>query len=307
MKKLLLLLQIGLFIVMNFFLLLAVYEILQPSGNLGRPGYDAPKYNMKEEYDASLQRLDNIKKLAVYCDSVYTERSSVEANVKFENVFPQVASSIVRKRFYHGYSLYGLGNNPMAMVASKLSMNGLSSIVIPDDILKFPYAACSQQSIVLMKVLQQKGFLTRKVGFLGKSGGHFCFEVFYNGSWHFVDPNMEPDMDVLNAYNQPGIAFLASHPDILLKAYNHYPKEKVMDLFKNYSYGKVNAPAAPKAYLFQRVTQFLSYTIWTFFLVAFILVRKKYLKLSRQPYVRNRRVHFPQLQTGTAQAFNVGY
>lgn len=292
---------------MNFFLLLAVYEILQPSGTLGRPGYNAPQYDMKEEYDASLQRLDNIEKLTDYCDSLYAEQVYAGDPIRFESGFPEVAASVVRKRFYHGYSLYGFGNNPMAMFASKVSIEGLSAIVLPNDILKFPYAACSQQSIVLMKVLQQKGFKTRKVGFLGKLGGHFCFEVFYNGAWHFYDPNMEPDVEVLKAYNQPGIAFLSSRPDVLKKAYNQYPEEKVMDLFTNFSYGKVNAPAAPKAFLFQRVTQFLSYTIWTFFLLAFIFVRKKYLRLSRQPNVRNRRVHFPQLQTGTSQALNVGY
>ncbi len=307
MKKLLLILQAGLFIIMNFFLLLAVYEVFQPSGNLGRPGYNAPVYNHVEEYDPSLQRLDNITKLAVYCDSVYADRTYTNNNIEFETEYPQVATEVIRKRFYHGYSLYGFGNNHVAMFASKASIGGLSAIVIPNDILKYPYAACSQQSIVLMKVLNQKGFKTRKVGFMGKLGGHFCFEVFYNGAWHFVDPNMEPDLAVLNVYNRPGIAFLAARPDILLQAYKQYPKEKILDLFSNYSYGNVNAPAAPNAYLFQQVTKLLSYTIWTFFLVLFILVRKKYLSLSRQTNVRNHRVHFPQLQPGPSQAFNVGY
>ncbi|MGQ0739703.1 MAG: hypothetical protein ACT4OJ_11630 [Bacteroidota bacterium] len=307
MKKLLFLLQAALFIAMNFFLLITALEILQPRGTMSRLGYDKPEYNHQEEYDASLLRLDNISKLTSYCDSVYSENVYAGSNVRFESGFPLVASAIVRKRFYHGYSLYGFGNNPLAMFASKLSMNGLSAIVVPDDILKYPYAACSQQSIVLMKVLQQKGFKTREIALNGKLGGHFCFEVYYNGAWHFVDPNMEPDMNVLYAYNQPGIAFLAGRPDILLMAYKQYPKEKVLDLFSHYSYGKVNAPAAPRAYLFQKVTQFLSYTLWSFFLLAFIRVRKKYLRLSRQPHVRNRRVYFPQLQPGTPQALNVGY
>ena len=306
MKKLLLILQVALFITMNFFLLLAVFEILQPRGTMSRIGYDEPQYDQKEEYDASLLRLDNISKLTAFCDSIYAENVYAGSNVRFESGFPDVASSVVRKRFYHGYSLYGFGNNPLAMFASKLSMNGLSAIVIPNDILKYPYAACSQQSIVLMKVLQQRGFKTRRVGFSGKLGGHFCFEVYYNGAWHFVDPNMEPKVEVLKAYNQPGVAFLANHPDVLLKAYSHYPQEKVLDLFTNYSYGKINAPAAPKAYFFQKVTQFLSYTLWSFFLIAFILVRKKYLRLSRHLNVRNRRIYFPQLQPGTSPAFTIG-
>jgi hypothetical protein len=307
MKKLLFILQVALFITMNFFLLLAVYEFFQPAGVSGRPGYNEPKYDMVEEYDPSLHRLNNIVKLTGYCDSIYADKTYSSNNIRFESDYPQVATEVVRKRFYHGYSLYGFGNNHMAMFASKASMGGLSAIVIPDDILQYPYAACSQQSIVLMKVLKQKGFKTRKVAFSGKHGGHFCFEVFYNGAWHFVDPNMEPDLSVLNAYNRPGIAFLAGHTDILLKAYKQYPREKVLDLFSSYAFGKVNAAAAPKATIFQEVTKFLSYTIWTFFLLAFLWVRKRYLHLSSQPNVRNRRVHFPQLQPGTSQAFNVGY
>jgi hypothetical protein len=307
MKKFLFTLQVGLFIIMNFFLLLAVYEFFQPAGVLGRPGYNDPVYDLVEEYDPSLQRLNNVAKLTAYCDSVFADKTYTQENIRFETDYAEIANEVVRKRFYHGYSLYGFGNNHAAMFVSKAGMSGLSAIVLPDDILKFPYAACSQQSIVLMKVLQQKGFKTRKVGLSGKMGGHFCFEVYYNGAWHFVDPNMEPDLAVLNAYNRPGIQFLATHPEILLQAYKHYPKDKVLDLFCNYSYGKMNAPAAPRAYIFQLVTKFLSYTVWSFFLLAFIWVRKKYLRLSLEPNVRNCRVHFPALQPGASQAFNIGY
>lgn len=307
MKRLLFILQVALFISMNFFLLLSVYEFFQPAGVMGRPGYHEPTYNLVEEFDPSLQRLNNIEKLTAYVDSVYADKTYTNKDVEFETDYPLVATQVVRKRFFHGYSLYGFGNNHVAMLASKASIGGLSAIVLPNDILKFPYAACSQQSIVLMNVLQQKGFRTRKVGFLGKLGGHFCFEVLYNGAWHFVDPNMEPDMAVLDAYNQPGIDFLSGHPDILLRAYKQYPREKVLDLFTSYTYGKVNAPAAPNAFIFQKVTKFLSYTIWTFFLVLFILVRKRYLRLSYQTHVRNRRVHLPSLQPGSSPAVNIGY
>lgn len=307
MKKLLFILQVALFITTNFFLLLSAYEFFQPAGVMGRPGVTEPRYNMAEEFDPSLKRLDNISKLTDYIDSVYAVKTYLNKNISFESDYPEVANEVVRQRFFHGYSLYGFGNNHLAMFASKASFNGLSAIVLPNDILKYSYAACSQQSIVLMKVLQQRGFNTRKVAFLGKLGGHFCFEVFSNGAWHFMDPNMEPDLAVLEAYNRPGIDFLAGHPDILLRAYKQYPKVKVLDLFTNYSYGRVNAPAAPRAYVFQKITKFLSYTIWTFFLVLFILVRRRYLRLSHQSNVRNRRVHFPQLQPGAPQAFNVGY
>src|SRR5438046_3999705 len=113
---------------------------------------------------------------------------------------------------------------------------------------------------------------------------------------------MEPDVAVLNAYKHPSIALLARHHDILLKAYHQYPPEKVMDIFPNYFYGQVNSFAAPRAIIFQQLTKIFSYTFWLVFLGAFILVRKKYLRLSRN-YVRNNRIHIPRVQPGTSPVY----
>ena len=76
---------------------------------------------------------------------------------------------------------------------------------------------------------------------------------------------MEPSVAVLNAYNHPSIAFLAQNPEILLKAYHQYPREKTLDIFMNYSYGAVNTFSAPKAMVFQKATKIFSYTIWLVF------------------------------------------
>jgi len=264
-----------------------------------------PLFGFTENFNPSLIRLNTLTKVIDHCDSLYTEKS-YNQNIKFEETYPQVVSEVIRDRFYHGYSLYGFNNNFVGIMLSKVSIDGLRAIVIPDDILKYPYAACSQQSIVMMEVLKQKGFLTRKVGFQGKKYGHFCFETYYDGGWHFYDPDMEPDINVLNAYNRPSIEFLARHKDILFKAYHQYPSDLVSDIFPNYFYGPVNTFAAPKALIFQKLTKLLSYTIWIFFLLAFILVRKKYLHLTRN-YVRNNRIHFPRIQPGTSQDYYPNY
>ena len=114
----------------------------------------------------------------------------------------------------------------------------LSAIVVPDDILKYPLAACSQQSIVGMKVLMDKGFNIRRVGFDDPViGGHFCYEVNYGNDWHFFDPNREPDEVVLNKYNRPSIKFLNEHPDILIAAYPNDDKKFVLDLYSTYKTG----------------------------------------------------------------------
>jgi len=303
-KKLLFSLQFGFFIAFNFTLLLTIYQFTGSSASMQRLGYKEPKYNHIEEFDPALKRLNTLNKLSAYCDSMYSQSIFMDESMQFEKSYPDVVSSVVRKRFYHGYSLYGFNNNFVGMFLSQVTMTGLGAIVIPNDILKYPYAACSQQSIVLMEILKKKGFITRKVGFKGKSNGHFCFEVYYNGAWHFLDPDMEPDTAILNAYNRPDIAFLANHTDILLRAYHQYPKEKVLDIFLNYSYGRANTFSAPRAIIFQQLTKFLSYTIWIFFLAGFILIRK--LRLSRQ-YVRNNRIHIPRNEPGTSPVFYPNY
>ncbi len=97
MKRILFILQIGLFITMNFFLLMAVYEVFQPAGVLGRPGYNDPRYDMVEEYDPSLQRLDNVVKLTAYCDSVFADKTYTNKALRYESDYPETANEVVRK------------------------------------------------------------------------------------------------------------------------------------------------------------------------------------------------------------------
>ena len=282
MKKLFFVLQLFLFIAFNFFLLLTGYQLAGSPATMQRMSYGKPAYDNKEEFDPSLQTLTTVDKAVAFCDGLYMEKANNNATIKIDETYPDIVSSVIRKRFYHGYSMYGFSNNYMAMMVSGVTQEGLGAIVVPDDILKYPYAACSQQSIVFMEILNRKGFPTRKVGFSGKKNGHFCFEVYYNNDWHFYDPDMEPNVAVLTAYHRPGISFLTKNPDILYKAYQQYPKEKVADIFMNYSYGVVNTFAAPKAIIFQKVSKFLSYSLWSFFLLAFLWARKKYKRLSRK-------------------------
>jgi len=297
MKKLFFLLQPVLFIAFNFSLLMAGYQLMEATSSKDKITDSDPRYNDNEDFDPSLLRLTSMEKLTAYCDSLYEEKVNSGGAVTFEETYTNIALEVVRKRFYHGYSCYGLNNNFLGVLLANVSMKGLNAIVVPDDMLKYPYAACSQQSVILMKIFQRKGFTTRKVAFQGKKYGHFCFETDYEGSWHFFDPDMEPDTAIMNAYNRPSIQFLAHHPDILLKAYQHFPKEEILDIFPNYFYGPLNTIPGTNAIIFQKATKALSYFIWTIFLFLFIITRRKYLRLSNQ-YVRNRRVSIPNLQQG---------
>jgi hypothetical protein len=268
---------------------MAGYQLTSTVTVMDTPGQGQQAYNSLEEYDPSLIRLNTIDKLSSYCDSLFNSMAENDPTVVSHTAFPEIASAVVQKRFYHGYSFYDLNKNFMAMALSNATIKGLGAIVIPNDILKYPYAACSQQSIVLMEMLQSKGFPTRSVGFEGDRTGHFCFETFYNGDWHFFDPDNEPDINVLKAHNIPSIAFLNANKNVLVEAYPQHSKEYVLDVFTKYSYGAINTFPAPRAILFQKVSLFLSYTLWSFFLLAFVWTRRKYKKLTTSTAIKNRR------------------
>ncbi|HEY6502866.1 MAG TPA: hypothetical protein VIZ28_02715 [Chitinophagaceae bacterium] len=298
MKKLLFAAQFILFISFNFFLYLTIVEVTGSRSPFVKYDYEIPIYNGREDFDPSLSRLTSVSDLEAYCDSIFKEKSSSDKSFTFQEHYPGLASSVVRKKFFHGYSSYGFSDNYMALMLEPLiTRKWISAIVIPDDIMKHPYAACSQQSIVMMELMKRKGFTTRRVGFNGgkKFGGHFSFEVYYANGWHFFDPNQEPDRNILPEYNRPSIEYLAKNEAILVAAYKHWDPAKVHAVLTNYSYGKPNRFEAPNALIYQKVTKFLSYSLWLFLLTAFLVVRRRYLRLITHNNVRNSRVSVPTI------------
>jgi hypothetical protein len=154
-------------------------------------------------------------------------------------------------------------------------------------------------------LLRRKGFTTRKVIFTnGKENGHFAFETFYNGSWHFSDPNLEPNRELLISRNNPSVATLAADKELLLAAYAHLPKQKVLGIFGKFAYGVPNKFPAPRAVFYQHITKILSYISWIFFLIAFLSVRKRYLReVSSRLYVRYNRFQFPSFKKRRSSSY----
>jgi len=175
---------------------------------------------------------------------------------------------VIRKRFYHGASEYGAGRNYIAAAIGPFIHHDLDIIVLPEDIMKYPYAICSQQSQVMMTLLKKKGYDYRNVGF----HGHYSFEIKYNNKWHFFDPNMEPDAELLNKRDRPGIAELVADKELLFACYHYWNKDHIAKMFPTYYYKKPNAAIAPNATIFQRITYILSYSLWLFFVFAYLLI-----------------------------------
>lgn len=245
-----------------------------------------PRYNEQppyeigvEKFDPSLSRVNSVEVFINFCDSLYGNSEIAPSD---SGKYANIVGTVLRYRFVHGYSRYHWGHNYIATLLAPMINKDLSAIVIPDDILQYPKAACSQQSLVGMKVLMKKGFLVRKVGFYDKKyGGHFCYEVRYNNDWHFYDPNREPDRKLLEDHGRPGIEALNRDPALLIKAYPRDSASFVMDLYSSYKLGKPGILPGRNAIIFQKITKFLSYASWLIFGLMFFLLERSFIKRQK--------------------------
>jgi len=306
MRRRLRILQIVFGVLFLLTFIAAIIQVLNLNDPVAKRGNEIPGNGRAEQFDPSLSRLNTVDLLMLYCDSVYEQQFTGKDPANYVRDYALILSSVTRNRFYHGYSYYGLRTNYVASIFAKLTYDGYRAIVIPNDILKYPMAACSQQSIIMMEILKKRRITFRKIGFRGEVSGHFSFEAYYNKSWHFFDPDMEPDATLLNSHNRPDIATLAGNKELLLSAYKDYSPDLVLDVFPSYFYGPVNTFPAPRGLIFQWVSLVLSYSLWLVFLIAFIFVRRKYRRISKSHYVRNNRVSFPQTQEDRSAEFNRG-
>jgi hypothetical protein len=176
-------------------------------------------------------------------------------------------AEIVRKRFYHGYSHYAASDNIFAWLSGTLVWNHLSAIVIPDDIMKHPMAACSQQAIVMMEIFKRKGIDFRKVGF----PGHYTVEGKINGTWQYFDTNLEPNFN----NNRESLQLLLN-TNRFDSVYSIPEKniENFHTAVSNPKYGVPNENPSPYAILFHKACYFLQSGGFIFcsFLLAFLLL-----------------------------------
>src|SRR5690349_14064228 len=101
-----------------------------------------------EVYDASLaKRLKSINDILLFA-----EKEAAIKNVQKGTLqYAELVGDIVSRRFFHGYSHYKANENWIASASGRYVWWDLSALVKPEDIMKYPMGACSQQSIVLME------------------------------------------------------------------------------------------------------------------------------------------------------------
>lgn len=224
-----------------------------------------PVFDRKERFDSSLTYINSIDKLIQIADSAALINHISQGTLQYAIT----VSTIIRNRFYHGFSHYSLNENWIAALSEHCLGYGLSSPVTADDILKHSYGGCSQQSIVLMEVMHRKNISYRSIGF----PHHYASELFFNNSWYFFDPNMEPTI----TDSQRSESNWHLSVDSLKKYYDrtHYPDlDWKFGNNQNVTTGNSNANVAPRAKIFQAITGYLSKSLWILPII-FVFSRKR--------------------------------
>lgn len=208
-----------------------------------------------EEFDARLKSIQNVDEAVAYVQGMNPRndpRSLADA-----------ADEFVRRRFVHGYSELQPDQNWLAYLAG-FAWYDLKSPVLPEDILKFRRAACSQQSIVFQAVVRKLGLDVRSVRLVG----HFVSAVRIGDDWRVYDANRE-----IEPRSYPLSLMLEGDPrvqqiyDVAYKGLNVRDQASAREIIPS----RINANPAPQGALFQRVTYFFSHFGWALFLGLFLV------------------------------------
>lgn len=220
--------------------------------------------NANELYIPELSKLDNVKKLVSYVDSLYYNLYKPN----FDTMeYVGFTTKVVKQRFYHGLAKYDISENWIAYLVGKTVWSHVSAVVEPNDILKHSEGLCSQQTIVFMEALKAKGINVRSVGLGYEQGpGHFLCEVMYGGTWHLHDVTLEPEWIKIVKHHL-SLEYYLDHTDSLYIVYEkrltkpHYSK-----LLEKVEYGKVNEFPASNMRIFHFFTRIATYLLPVFFL-----------------------------------------
>jgi hypothetical protein len=175
----------------------------------------------------------------------------------------EAVNAFVQDRFYHDVALYRPCDNWIARLAGRFWVN-LALPVLPDNILKYPAALCSQQAIVAQTMLKRLGISYASVGFTYP--GHFTPAARIDGMWYFFDPDTErPGLTPLSALAQ-GDTLRKLYPGPLGQQLEYAAKTGGIK-FRN-----VNSFPGPRGAAFDAITGFFSNDGWALFAALFVLL-----------------------------------
>jgi hypothetical protein len=180
-----------------------------------------------------------------------------ETTLRSPAALAAATDEFVRRRFFHDFSKLRVRDDWLAYLAGFVWGN-LRVPVLPDDILRYPQAACSQQSIVFQAIARRLGLDVGSV----RLKDHFVAAAKIDGQWQVFDPDRE-----ISVRSYPLAALLKADPAVMT-AYGAWGRS--ISLEAQAAHGEirltdVNGNPAPNGSLFQRLTHFFSHYGWLLF------------------------------------------
>lgn len=133
------------------------------------------KITTREVYDSQLQRIQTI-------DQMMQELGTMPGSSNMARV--ENLEDLLRARFYYGYARYSFRENWVAWLAARTVNPDLDAKTDAREIIESPWAACSQQALVVQEALRRMNLPYASVAF----PKHFTAAVQIDGTWYVVDP-----------------------------------------------------------------------------------------------------------------------
>lgn len=212
------------------------------------PSADPPWQTPDEVYDPAFAHLRSVDEVVALVRQRRPGAPLADQVYELEQV--------LRARFYHGYSHYGLRENWLAWLSGRVVHPHLSALVDPDEILQHQAAACSQQAIVVQAALQRLGVRYASV----ELPSHFQAAAWLDGQWFVVDPWGPLDRDRTQLHTLEEWQSVAGRERLLRSA---EARQRLQPLaFEVPRLVKIDTFPAPRAQLFHRLTGWASDWLW---------------------------------------------
>jgi hypothetical protein len=257
---------------------LSIVSFLYPMTDLHIKAEEVKKNNRKDYSDHSNEEYEygiaNIKSLKEFKDTIRSE--VIKRKLKGIEI-PILIDDYIRNKFYSAGSFIEWHENWFLYLLDFIFPRlFFSTSMVPDDIIKYDYAMCSQSSIVFQEVVKDYGFDYASVRFFIPDFLHFSLAVKVDGEWYYFDSNMEPKYD----RTDPGIydGVVSADKNTLE---NLYPDERnnnisaFNDVNKSMiTASEINTFPAKNGVLVQKISYFISWYGWIIFIViGFIIYR----------------------------------
>lgn len=200
-----------------------------------------------EKFDPRLARIDTVSEVVAATDAI---AAGTDAYGRV-----RALEELLRYRFYHGYSRYSFSENWLLWLAARVVHPHLDAKIDPEEILQHPWAACSQQGIVVQAALERMGIHYATVEW----PGHFTAAAFVSGDWYVVDPWGPMDRDRSRLWKFEEWVGSASRDDILGPGASLFDRK--LRLHPPRLLGINQFPADAMAWL-HPLTRFLSNWLW---------------------------------------------